>query len=161
MVVGSASRANDATRPKFRDLPGIMEPLKGRLEPTASSNGVNRWKVEENDYVGVCVVNVPYISETTRFAPQSRVNDGAMYLVLLRDTLSRGDLMKVLLECETGDHVRIPGVETIPVRAVRIEPKGPEDKMGRYSLDGESMAACPIQMHIMPKAINVYASHRD
>ena len=65
-------------------------------------------------------------------------------------------------QAKKGSHVKIPGVEVIPVQAARIEPlpngegRGQEDKMGRMALDGELVETTAIQAHVMPKVAKVF-----
>ena len=68
-------------------------------------------------------------------------------------------MLKLLDQAKNGSHVKIPGVEVIPVQAARIEPlpnDGKEDKAGRMALDGELVETTAIQAHVMPKVAKVF-----
>ena len=69
-------------------------------------------------------------------------------------------MLKVLDQAKTGAHVKIPGVEVIPVQAARIEPLPSTDeketKLGKMALDGEHVETTAVQVHIMPKVAKVY-----
>ena len=73
----------------------------------------------------------------------------------------RTAMLKLLDQAKNGSHVKIPGVEVIPVQAARIEPLpnsdgGKEDKVGRMALDGELVETTAIQAHVMPKVAKVF-----
>ena len=58
---------------------------------------------------------------------------------------------------ETGKHVNIPGIELIPVRAIRLEPLGnPAQGYGLMTMDGEVIPTGIVQAHIMPSASKVF-----
>ena len=155
-----ASRAEDHSRPYFEDLPPIGEEIRNHKKSTQSTTSEakdSKWVVEQSAYIGVCLVNAPFLTKDTMFVPHARLDDGAMYLVMLRDTLTRGDLLKMLLKVEDGSHVGIPGLEIIPVQAARIEPLESGRDAGIMVLDGEKIDTTVVQSHVMPKAARVFS----
>jgi hypothetical protein len=63
----------------------------------------------------------------------------------------------MLIDMETGKHVNIPGVEIIPVRAIRLEPLGNSTQGGGImTLDGEVVPTGIVQAHILPSAAKVF-----
>ena len=142
-------RSEDQSRPHFKDMPGILEPI-----PTDS----NLWVTEEGTYLGAVVTNIPYIAEDFFVSPHTQIDDNQLCLVIFRGNMTRGNLLKTLLEIEKGKHVGIPGIEMIPVNAVRIEPvEKDKDIKGKMVVDGELIESGPIQCHIMQNAAKLYS----
>ena len=57
-----------------------------------------------------------------------------------------------------GKHVGIPGIDIIPVNAVRIEPlENDKDSKGMMTVDGELIESGPLQCHIMQNAAKIYS----
>jgi len=81
--------------------------------------------------------------KTAHSAPQKRFGDGVFHVLLIRNTVSRYRLARILLGLETGSHVDMPGVEWIECTAYRLEPA---DESASYNdLDGEVIERGPIE----------------
>lgn len=76
---------------------------------TLSRSYMDDWIYEEDDFVGLSVHNLPFITPHTMISPKSRVDDGIFYLVIFRKNISKKNLIQVLMEVEKGAHVNIPG----------------------------------------------------
>ena len=85
---------------------------------------------------------------------QSRLDDGLLYVLLIRKEASKKDLLKLFNNLEVGNHIQIPGVEIIPVHAVRISPSNLD--IGTLTIDGESIPVGPIQAQVLPSMANLY-----
>lgn len=105
------------------------------------------WKSEEGRYYLVYAINLSLLDPVTLLAPDSDVDDGIMYLVLVRDSLPRREMIQWFLRTREGGHVGKTGVEIVPVRAFRIEPIRPS---GYMSIDAESVEFGPSQGQILP-----------
>lgn len=115
------------------------------------------WVVETGDFVMVHAVYQPYIGSDCFIAPQSKLNDGVIWLVVIRSGASRQDLFKFLIGLSSGTHVpeqRNEFIKMIPVTAFRIEPTGTQGKM---TVDGEAVEYGPIQAEIFPGLAAVLA----
>ncbi|CAM9463930.1 unnamed protein product [Discosporangium mesarthrocarpum] len=90
-------------------------------------------------------------------APDARLGDGVMYLIMIRKGISKLQMTQLFLDMEHGQHVRHKEVLEIHcVQAFRLEPLSPsEGPEGRVSVDGEEVANGPIQQHIWPRAGSV------
>ncbi len=67
------------------------------------------WIYEEDDFVGLSVHNLPFVTSKSMMSPKSRIDDGIFYLVIFRKNISKKNLIQVLIELEKGSHVNIPG----------------------------------------------------
>ena len=77
-----------------------------------------------------------------------------MYLLIIRKEATKSNLVKFFNGLEEGNHIHIPGVEIIPVRAARILPSNPD--IGTLTIDGECIPVGPIQAQILPSMANLY-----
>eukprot|EP00096_Caligus_rogercresseyi_P009939 TRINITY_DN3485_c0_g1_i1.p1 TRINITY_DN3485_c0_g1~~TRINITY_DN3485_c0_g1_i1.p1 ORF type:complete len:361 (-),score=60.26 TRINITY_DN3485_c0_g1_i1:442-1524(-) len=105
------------------------------------------WKSETERYHMIYAENVPLLDPITLMAPHSQLNDGIIWLVLVREGMGRLDMIDWLLNTARGKHQGKPGVELIPVRAFRIEPIEPQ---GYLTVDGESFEFGNVQGQILP-----------
>lgn len=62
-----------------------------------------------------------------------------------------------LLGLSSGNHLAVPNVEMIPVRAFRLEPLS---QGSHLVVDGELLKHSPVQAEIMPGITNVYARQK-
>ena len=65
-------------------------------------------------------------------------------------------LLQMLLNMESGAHIHSPIVETIPVRALRIEPSSPG---GYITVDGEVVPYGPVQAEVLPSGGRLLAAN--
>ena len=66
------------------------------------------------------VLNLPYLTSDMLLAPDCRLSDGVLWLLLIRHNVSRFSLLQMLLSLESGGHLNIPGVDLFPVTSVKI-----------------------------------------
>jgi hypothetical protein len=125
-----------------------VSPKEAKLSlPDFSQPVPDNWVSEEGSYYLVYALNLSLLDPVTLLAPDSEVDDGIMYLVLVRDSMSRMEMIQWLLSTQEAGHVGKTGVDIIPVRAFRIEPIRPT---GYMSIDAESVEFGPTQGQILP-----------
>ncbi|KAH8330156.1 hypothetical protein KR074_005102 [Drosophila pseudoananassae] len=126
-------------------IPGLQVPL-------SPGDG---WVCEEGDFVMVHAAYTTHLSSDVFFAPESRLDDGLIYLVIIRSGVSRHQLANFMLSLNTGTHLPVgedPHIKVVACRAFRIEPTGSD---GILVVDGERVDYGPIQAEVMPGLINV------
>ncbi|KAK2711006.1 hypothetical protein QYM36_012244 [Artemia franciscana] len=111
------------------------------------------WVTIEGDFVLVYAVLQRFIGTDNMFAPKSKMDDGLIYLLLIRGDASRGQLFQFLTSFESGTHVDVPCCEMIPVKAFRLEPQTSE---GNLTIDGEKVPTAPVQVEILPSFYRVF-----
>jgi sphingosine kinase len=114
-------------------LPPVTEPLEVGGDP--------RWLVLEDDFAMVWVMQTSHASTSMYTGPGATLNDGVFTVLVVRNC-SRLTLLKIMIEMETGNHVKIPELEVYKAKAYRLEPLTDE---GLYSLDGERIEYGPFQ----------------
>jgi len=130
--------------PVPRDAPPLQMPDIGQ---PLSSGGGGGWVTETGRYFVVYAINLPLLDPATLLSPDSRTNDGVIWLVMVRDTMPRKEMIQWFLDTENAGHIGKTGVELVPVRAFRIEPIRPR---GYLSIDAESFKFGPVQGQILP-----------
>ncbi|KAH8394073.1 hypothetical protein KR215_002486 [Drosophila sulfurigaster] len=113
------------------------------------------WICEEGDYVMVHAAYTTHLASDCFFAPDSKLNDGLIYLVIIRAGVGRSQLLNFLLSMHNGSHLpepEDPHILVVPVTAFRIEPSG---NNGILTIDGERVDYGPIQAEVFPGLINV------
>ena len=78
------------------------------------------WVSETSDFLSVMVVNLPYLARDFYAVPDCRPDDGVLWLMIIRQNVTRLGLLALLTGLEKGHHVNTPGVDIFPVTAVKI-----------------------------------------
>ncbi|SPP77124.1 sphingosine kinase 2 [Drosophila guanche] len=116
-------------------------------EPLPEDEG---WLVEEGEFIMMHAVYQSHLGIDCHFAPKAQMNDGTIYLILIRGGISRPQLLSFLYNMSTGTHlpeVNNEYVKVLPVRAFRLEP---HDNHGIITIDGERVEFGPLQAEVLP-----------
>ncbi|CAD7080619.1 unnamed protein product [Hermetia illucens] len=125
--------------------------------PALTAPVPSTWKSEEGEFVLVHTAYQTHLGSDCFFAPHSKLNDGIIWLVIIRAGVSRSQLLSFLLGLSSGTHIpetKSPFIEIIPVTAFRFEPSGTQ---GNITVDGESVEYGPIQGEVFPGISRVMA----
>ncbi|ERL89106.1 hypothetical protein D910_06483 [Dendroctonus ponderosae] len=96
--------------------------------PSLTSVLPGDWKCIDGRFVMVHASYQTHLGEDCLFAPEARLNDGRIWLLIVRHGASRSQLLQFLLGLTTGAHASSENkdptgnIELIPVIAFRIEP---------------------------------------
>ncbi|MFI0407578.1 diacylglycerol/lipid kinase family protein [Actinomadura sp. 3N508] len=104
----------------------------------------------------VVAANSGYYGFGKHIAPDARVDDGLLDVILIR-TAPKRLFFAVMRELEDGTHVRRPEVEVMRGEEVRIELAGPPGRTLPYGADGELPGTLPVTARVMPGALRVLA----
>lgn len=112
----------------------------------------------EHRFRGYTVVaaNSGYYGFNKHIAPDARVDDGLLDVVLVR-AAPKPLFFAVMRELEAGTHVRRPQVDVLRAREVRIELTGPPGRTLPYGADGELPGVLPVTARVLPRALQVIA----
>ena len=125
------------------DLPNLHEPVP------------KDWIAEEGEYYMVYITKCSLIDPITLLVPDSKLDDGVLWLVIISPSLTRKEMIQWLLNTEHGGHVGKSGVRLIPIQAFRIEPVGTE---GLLSIDAEKYEFGPVQGQLLPMKGNLLSA---
>ena len=129
------------TAPSSSILPSLADPIP------------NEWVTREDDFLTVVVGMPPLITSKFFIHPDAVLGSGNFNVVIMDNSISRGNLLRALMGMETGEYVNYPYVNIVQTRACRIEPMS---ETGRIVVDGEEVNYGPIQMEIN-KSINIFS----
>ncbi|MGW3991215.1 diacylglycerol/lipid kinase family protein [Streptomyces sp. NPDC004830] len=106
----------------------------------------------DHAYSGYTVVaaNSSYYGSARRIAPDARLDDGLLDVVMIRDA-PRRLFFALMKELDTGAHVHRPQVQVVRGREIRIE----ADRDLPYGADGEIEAVLPVTARVLPGALRV------
>ncbi|XP_061386795.1 sphingosine kinase 2 [Musca vetustissima] len=139
--IEAANAEFNTQRPKSK-IPAITEPLAGE------------WISEEGEYVMVHAAYTTHLASDCYFVPASKLNDGIIYLVIIRAGVSKSQMVQFLLNLSSGTHLAeapTSHMQVIPVTAFRIEPDLSEP--GILTVDGERVPYGTLQAEIFPGLI--------
>jgi len=130
------------------------------IEANASSTGgifndpatVNFRKVIEGEFLLVWAVQTSHAAATMHSGPGVTLDDGVFTIYVVR-AMSRLELLMLLIEVDSGDHVKRKSVEVYKAHSYCLEPEA--GKTGIYSLDGEVVEYGPITGKVLPKAARI------
>ncbi|VVD03510.1 unnamed protein product [Leptidea sinapis] len=122
--------------------------------PSLMSQLPNTWVHEHGEFVMVHVSYQTHIGADLLFAPQSKLCDGVMWMLIIRAGISRSQILSFLLTLTQGNLAEINNefIKMVPVSAFRIVPEG---QNGYLTVDGELVEYGPIQAEIFPNIINL------
>jgi diacylglycerol kinase (ATP) len=101
----------------------------------------------------LAVANGIYAGGGMMFAPDARVDDGMMNVLLAHD-LSRGAILLELPRIRRGGHLANPRVSTMKTTRVRIETLAPQDALP-VEADGNVRGHTPAEFRIIPGALKL------
>ncbi|MDQ0815126.1 diacylglycerol kinase (ATP) [Streptomyces sp. B3I7] len=107
---------------------------------------------EEHAHHGYTVVaaNSPYYGSGRLIAPDARVDDGLLEVVMISHA-PRRLFFALMRELRTGAHVNRLEVRVLRGREIRIE----ADRAVPYGADGEVEATLPVTARVLPGALSV------
>ncbi|HEX8773392.1 MAG TPA: diacylglycerol kinase family protein [Pyrinomonadaceae bacterium] len=100
----------------------------------------------------IAVSNGTYAGGGMMFAPDARLDDGRMDVVLAAGGLTRSVILRELPRIRRGAHLSNPLVRVMQARSVRVVT--PEDKL-LVEADGNVRGHTPATFRIMPSALRV------
>lgn len=106
--------------------------------------------VHERRGFTVVAANSGFYGFGRRIAPDARVDDGTLDVVVIRHAPKRL-FFAMMNELKTGAHMRRPQVEVLRGREIRIE----ADRELPYGADGEVDATLPVTLRVQPGALHV------
>ena len=153
--LGGVERATEDVTPLFDDNDFIANTPKHLL------------KIIEGAFQLVWIVQTPFATGSTHSGPGVELNDGLFTVFVVQD-LTRFELIQLLLDVDSGDHIHHEGVQTYKAHAYRIEPFLASDKKGIdrgiFALDGESIdgpTIGPVQGRVLPGAARIMKLSRE
>lgn len=128
---------------------GVFEEV-ARLHPVPMEMTIDG-KVYQRDYIFAEICNSSKTGGNMIMAPDARIDDGLLNVILLND-ISKFNLLKVFPLIFKGTHVLNSHVETFTCQQIKIVTETPQ----RLTPDGEVFGTTPIEVSMLPNKINMY-----
>jgi diacylglycerol kinase (ATP) len=148
----------------FRRLPGRARYVASALRALCGFRGVgvkvefpltNLAPVEANCLLAA-VLNTPTYGAGIRLAPEARIDDGWLDVVIVED-LRVFKIAGLLPRLLWSGELRTPNVQRFRVSSVRLTTNRPCVFHG----DGEILGSAPVEIEAVPQAVSVLAPARD
>lgn len=120
-------------------------PQRFRLRADGAVREVEAWLV--------AVANAPSYGGGMLVAPQARVDDGRLEVVIV-GALSRPEFLYTFPKVFRGAHVDHPAVEVFAARRVEVASTGGALEFDLYA-DGERIGPLPVEIEAVPRALRV------
>jgi diacylglycerol kinase (ATP) len=98
------------------------------------------------------VLNSPTYGAGVRLAPKATLNDGSLHVVLIED-IGTFEILQLLPRLMGSGELRTPRVKRWQVSKVRLTTRNPSAFHG----DGEILGSTPVEIEVMPRAVQVLA----
>ena len=98
------------------------------------------------------VLNSPTYGAGVRLAPKATLNDGLLHVVLIED-IGTFEILQLLPRLMGSGELRTPRVKRWQVSKVRLTTRNPSAFHG----DGEILGSTPVEIEVVPKAVQVLA----
>ena len=128
-------------------------PLPGLDEPVPSG-----WVTIEDNFVLLLAMYQTHLNSELIPAPDCEFNDGVIHLILVRASVTRGRILRIMLAFEEGKEMNDDAAEIVRVKAFRLEPL---TEHGILTVDGESVKYGPIQAHVLPSLARIMAMKKS
>ncbi len=140
-------------RPKKGQLTYLSLTLSAllRYRPVPCRIEVDGEAVHDGRFFLVALANGQYFGKGMRVAPEARVDDGRIDVVLI-PPVPLWHLPYRLPQFLTGRHVQLPVVRCAKATSVRLTPA---DGFPPYELDGETLPPGPATVRVLPGALRI------
>lgn len=129
-----------------------MIPLPPLNKPLPSE----KWVTMKGKFTSIYSSTIPFIATDFCFAPESKLDDGIIWLMIIRAPVTKLQLTQMLLSTSDGTHVNHPWVQFIPVKAFRLIPEITDGNNSYVTIDGEQLKSQPVQVQVMPRKGRVF-----
>jgi diacylglycerol kinase (ATP) len=164
LYMGGGGVGLDAEAARFAS--GVYRKMRGRSRYLLSAiralgkfRGINvRVRLEGSEQAtleGIALVlgilNTPSYGGGLRLAPEARLEDGRLDLVLL-ENLSMFEIARVLPRMAVSGEIRTERIHRIRMKRARIETERP----CAFHADGEIVGQTPVEIAVVPRAMRVW-----
>jgi diacylglycerol kinase family enzyme len=99
-----------------------------------------------------CVLNTPTYGAGIRLAPDAQIDDGWLSAVVVEE-LSMLQVIALLPRLMVTGELRTPHINRVLTRHVRLS----TDRPAMFHGDGESLGLTPVDIQVLPRAVQVLA----
>lgn len=114
--------------------------------PPMNEEPANDWIKIEDNFHTILISHQPLLGPELLTAPEATMNDGLMYLLMIRAPMKRMRMVNVMGQLADGSHLKNPDIEVVPIKAFRIVPS---PTVGHLVVDGEKVSYGPLQGQVL------------
>ena len=109
-------------------------------------------KLRKDKYLFIMCLNTIHTGKAMKAAPKALLDDGLLDVILLESSISTIQLIILLTKIFQGTHIHSKYVEYIHAKSLSIKPQ--ENSI--LNIDGENKLKTPIEISVLPKALNIF-----
>mgnify|MGYP006174176397 CR=1 FL=1 len=147
--IGYFAEKNRWLGPSRYTIISIIEILKNKMR-SATLNYKGKTIKKEFTFIVAC--NTKYVGKGMMMAPNAEVDDGLLDLIIVNGNISRLKLFQTLPKLFKGTHIDDPEVEYLQLKEFSLY----TDDADKLNIDGELKGNTPIDVKIIPKAIEIF-----
>lgn len=153
--ISEISECNETNKNKQNDEYHLRRISESKAFPSLKETLPETWIVEDGEFVMIHAVYQSHIGSDCYFSPESQLNDGTIYLVIIRGGISRYQLFNFLINMSSGSHLPTKNTDFIKVERVVAFRLEPYENNSILTVDGERIECGSLQAKILPGSINV------
>lgn len=136
--------------PKRYTIASIIEIL---LKTPRSSSLIVDGETHDGDFIFIIACNSVHIGGKMKMAPNAKLDDGLIDLVVVESDITRRRLLSVLPQLFQGTHINEPEVNYYQASSFSLLPKTNDS----LNIDGEMLGSTPITVTMIQNAIEIFA----
>jgi len=106
-----------------------------------------------DNYLFVLIANTKYTGKGMMIAPNAKINDGLIDLIVVKNNINKIQLMRLLPQLFSGEHIHSKYVEYRQISELRIIPNINES----LNIDGEIYGFTPVRVRVLNKKLSIYS----
>ncbi len=111
-------------------------------------------KEQISDFLFILNLNTIHTGKGMKAAPKALLDDGLIDIIILKPSITKFALLKLLPQIYTGGHINSEHIEYITAKKIEIYPLYNET----LNIDGEMKCKTPLSISILPKKINIFSN---
>ena len=108
---------------------------------------------DSDNYLFIFVANTKYTGKGMLIAPNAKLNDGLIDLIVVKNKIKKIELAKLFPQLYTGKHIQSHHVEYKQIERLSIHPK----KNEFLNIDGEIYGSTPVTISVLKKKLSIYS----
>lgn len=109
-------------------------------------------KVIDDEFLFAVACNGRYTGANMKLTPRAEISDGKVDVAIIR-SITRWQMLRLFSKVFDGSHTQLGYIEFHQVRSFSIHTETDE----RLNLDGEMKGTTPVEAHVLPSALMVFA----
>ena len=111
-------------------------------------------EMKEN-FLFILTSNTIHTGKGMKIAPNAKMNDGLLDIVILKSDISMFNLLILLPQIFTGKHILSKKIQYVQAKEISIDPKEEET----LNIDGEIKCKTPVKVSIIPQRLEIFSSN--